>query len=405
MARAVNVLLDVGDKRYDINKMGLIKLEFNRFLGSTQSASSGVLSDLTITMFDQTGDELLSILQASQNNLKISYGFENNLSQPYNLNLLKFNSTFNNLGAMVSIGAIGSQINRKFPAEVYPPGTSFRNIILKMAERNGWYTGSEGSTDFVNVNVLLDRALYKSPDETDMQFLESKLIPLANQSATNTTNSSQTTFFDFQLVQVEGRLSLFFREYSSRGTKRRIWKYEYGSSSNNSIISLTNFIDFSFLINGVSIKIPMVAEDAIIRDEDSLELEIQDTIKNKLEDISKFIRDNNLPEIDPANFLWNVEVIPVEDTGNVEIEDIILNEIQKVINAISTIEIEVIGNPKIMPTDLIDLTVKNKDGDLNIISSSSSSGSYWRVITIKEQIGMDGYTTRMQLVREVVNFI
>ena len=417
MAKAVNVLLDVGDKRYDINKMGLVKMEFDRFLGSTQSSESGVLSDMTITMFDQTGDELLSILQASQNNIKISYGFEDNLSDRYNLNLIKFNTTYNNLGAMVSIGAIGSQINRKFPAEVYPPGTTFRSILVAMAERNGWYIGpkkserpdgNEGfyeSREYIDINLALDRNLFKAPDETDVQFIQNKLLPLADRSAFNTQDAFQSTFWDFKLTNVNGRLTLFFRPYSNRGTARRIWKYTYGESSDNSIISLTNFIDFSFLVKGLSIRVPMSSTDFILQEEGSIEKKIQDTIKGKLESISRFIRENNLPEIDPANFKWNVEVYPVEDIGNVSIEDIILDEIKKVINAISTIEIEIIGNPKIMPVDLIDLTVKNKDGNLNIVSSSAAGGSYWRVVKLQEDIGINGYTTKMQLVREVVNFI
>lgn len=411
MARAVNVLLDVGENRYDMNKMGLVRMEFNRFLGSTQSATSGVLSDLTITMFDKTGHELLSILQAAQSNIRVSYGFEDNLSEPYNLNLIKFNSTYNNLGAMVSVGAIGSQTNRKFPAESYRAGTNIKDIVIVMAKRNGWYIGPQRddgtfeTENYIDIDLALDRTLFKSPDETDIQFLETKILPLANQSAFNTLNTTQTRFWDFQLTYVNGRLTFFFRRYSNRGTSRRIWKYSYGESENNSIISLTNFIDYSFLIQGLSIRIPMTATDALLQGDDEVEQTVKNTIENKLEDIAQFIEDNNLPQLDPRNFVWNVEVYPVEDTGNVSVEDIVLQEIQNVINAISTIELEIIGNPKIMPTDLIDLTVKNKDGDLNIISSTASSGSYWRVIQIKEQIGMDGYSTKLQLVREVVNFI
>lgn len=404
MARAVNVLLDVGDQRYDINQMGLIDMEFNRIL-SPEDISSGVLSDLTMTLFDKTGHELLSILQASQSNMRLSYGFEGELSEVYSLNLLKFNTTYNNLGAMVSVGAIGSQINRKFPSEVYPPETNIRSILVNMARRNNWYIGPEGSREYVDVNLTLDRPLFKGPDESDIQFIRSKIEPLAHQSVLNLGNASRANFWDFKLTQIDGRLTFFFRPYSYRGTERRIWKYTYGDTSNNAIISLTNRIDFSFLVQGLSIKIPMTAPDLVTQTEDELEQQVQSVIKNKLEDISEFIRDNNLPDIDPANFKWNVEVYTAEDIGNTSIEDIILEEIQKVINAISTIEIEVIGNPKIMPTDLIELIVKNKYGDLNIVSSTSSAGSYWRVVTIQEKIGMSGFSTKMQLVREVTHFI
>jgi len=404
MARAVNVLIDVGDKRYDLNEMGLINMEFNRIL-SPEDISSGVLSDLTMTLFDKTGYQLLSILQASQSNMRVSYGFEGELSDVYSLNLLKFNTTYNNLGAMVSVGAIGSQISTMYPAESYLPGTPIRNILVTMAKRNDWYIGPEGSREYIDINVPLDRPLFKAEDESDIEFIRNKIEPLAHLSVVNAGSATRTSFWDFKLTQVNGRLSFFFRPYSYRGTERRIWKYSYGDTSNNAIISLTNRIDFSFLVQGLSIKIPITAPDFVTQTEAELEESVKSIIQNKLEDITRFIRDNNLPEIDPATFKWNVEVYKTEDLGNSTIEDIILDEIQKVINAISTIELEVIGNPKIMPTDLIELVVKNKYGDLNIISSTSSSGSYWRVITIKEKIGMAGFSTSMQLVRESVNFI
>lgn len=406
MPQAINVLLDVNDNRYDINKMGLVSMEFNRFLGSTKSAKSGILSDMTITMFDKTGSSLLSILQAGQSNIRVSYGFDENMSDPYALNILKFNSTYNNLGAMVSIGAIGTQINRKFSAETYPVGTNIRNILVNMAERNNWYIGEPGSTDFIDVNLNINKTLFKGPDQTDMQFIETQILPLANQSVTNLSlNTFQTSFWDFQLTVVNDRLTLFFRKYSNRGSERRIWTYSYGESADNSIISLTNFIDFSFLVRGLSIKIPITAVDALVQPQEQLQESIESLIKSKLETIEQYIRDNNLPEINPAQFLWNIEVVPVENTGDSTIEDIVLNEIQKAINAISTIEIEVIGNPKIMPTDLINLIVKNKEGDINIVSSSAANGSYWRVIMIQEKIGMAGFTTKMQLVRESISFV
>lgn len=404
MARAVNVLLDVGDKRYDINQMGLINMEFNRIL-SPEDISSGILSDMSMTLFDKTGHELLSILQASQSNIRLSYGFEDALSDVYSLDLLKFNTTYNNLGAMVSVGAIGSQINRKFPSEVYGPGTNIRDILVKMAGRNGWYIGPEGSREYIDINLQLDRPLFKGPDETDIQFIRNKIEPLAHSSVVDTGNATRANFWDFKLTQIDGSLAFFFRPYSYRGTERRVWKYTYGDTSNNAIISLTNRIDFSFLVKGLSIRVPITAPDFVTQTEDELEQKIQSIIQDKLEDIEQFIRDNNLPEVSPANFRWNVEVYKTEDVGNSTVEDIILNEIQKVVNAISTIELEVIGNPKIMPTDLIELIVKNKYGDLNIVSSTSKTGSYWRVVTIKEKVGMSGFSTSMQLVREVTNFI
>jgi len=402
MAQAVNVILDVGDSRYDLNQMGLVSMKFNRFIGSTQNATSGILSDMTITMFDKTGSQLLAILQKAQNSILISYGFENNLSEVYRLDLLKFNSTYNNLGSMVSINAIGNQINRKYEAETYPAGTNIRNIIEIMARRNNWFIGPPNSEEFVDIDLKLNKTVFKSPDQTDMQFLEKEILPLANQSAIDLTNAFRTSFWDMQLTYINGKLTFFFRPYSYRGSERRIWSYSYGTSANNAIVSLTNFIDFSFLIRGLSIQVPMTAVDALVLNEEDLQEKVESVIKNKIEAVAEYLEENNIATLNPRNFLWNVEVVPSEDIGDLTVEEIVLNEVKRVINAISTIELEVIGNPKIMPTDLIDLLVMNKDGTPNIISSGNSS--YWRVIGIEENIGLAGYTTKMKLVREVVNF-
>jgi hypothetical protein len=72
-------------------------------------------------------------------------------------------------------------------------------------------------------------------------------------------------------------------------------------------------------------------------------------------------------------------------------------------NTINTMELTVIGNPNIMPTDLIEIVVRNKDGSANILSSTSAVGSYWRIITIRESIGLQGYQTTLRLVREIIN--
>lgn len=119
MAKAVNVILDVNNREYDLNTMGLVNMTFDRYLGEPSVATSGVLSNLDVTMFDYTGYNLLSILQAERGNIRIRYGFDDNLSDVYVLNSLKYKATYNNMGVMIAIGAYATQTNRTFPAEVF----------------------------------------------------------------------------------------------------------------------------------------------------------------------------------------------------------------------------------------------------------------------------------------------
>ena len=401
MPRAISVILQVGDTSYDMNKMGLIRMAFNRFLDTQKNINSNVLSNLEITMFDKTGSELIALLQQNNNNILLKYGFEDDMSAVYKLNLLKYKATYNNLGAMVSVGAYGIQINKKWGSKIYKQGETFRAILREMARQNNWYIGGSNSDEYINVgNLALPRNINRGQNETDMQFIINKLLPIANDSAYH-ADPSYTNFWDVKLTQDNAnRLAFYFRSYKDRSTQRRLWKYEYGSSNNNAILSLTNTVDYSFLINGVSIQVPASASDIIIPEGEQSELRIRSIISENIGQIEDFISKAGLPYIDPNNFIWNVELIEAENIGNVTLKDAVLNKIQDVMNAINTLELEVIGNPKIMPSDLIEIHVRNKDGGTNIISSNSSVGSYWRIVKIQETIGLDGYITKLGLVRE-----
>lgn len=63
------------------------------------------------------------------------------------------------------------------------------------------------------------------------------------------------------------RPEFFFRENNVRKIQRRIFNYSYGEDTNSSIISLTNSVDMSFLINGLTLEIPMTAGDYLVTDE------------------------------------------------------------------------------------------------------------------------------------------
>lgn len=408
MPQAVNVILYIDDEQYNLNKMGLVSMKFERFLaGNTSSIASNVLSELEIAMFDKTGSDLIAILQRNQNNIKVSYGFENESMSPvYNLNIIKFKTTYNNLGAMVVIGAIGSEINRKFPSEVFAPKTKIIDILKSLAQRNNWYIGGIGSKEYIDIDerIELTQFILKEQNETDYDFIVNKIVPLINQTVIELSSRRKFQLFNVQLADIDGRVSLIFKKLTSKGSERRVWKYEYGSSANNAIISLTNSVDMSFLVRGLTIQVPLTATDFLQSDED-IQKRVKNILDNNIEFIDNLITEYGLPIINYNNFLFNVETVSAENIGNISEEQIILEKLRQVMNSINTMELEVIGNPSIMTTDLIDLTIKNKNGDLNILSSSSAIGSFWRVIGIEEVIGLNGYSTRLQLVRDITVII
>ena len=72
-------------------------------------------------------------------------------------------------------------------------------------------------------------------------------------------------------------------------------------------------------------------------------------------------------------------------------------------SVINTLDLTVVGNPEIKPTDLIKLTVMNKDGSYDYLTTPSGSSTYWRVLKITEEIGANGYRTRLSLAKEILN--
>lgn len=404
MARAIKVLLQVDDKSYDINSMSLIKMTFNRYLGRPTDVMSGVLSDLDITMFDETGYKLLGILQRNRNQIRLKYGFDDDLSETYLLTAIKVKSNFDNMGASMAINGIAQQIKRKFSADIFLEGTPIESIVRQMAKRNNWYIGeSENENTYVDLeNLVLPRDLTKSADETDFEFLYNKVRPLCNKTVTVIEQGKTTVYWDLRLVQQGANVVLYFRPYSSRKNPRKVWKYTYGTSTSSNIINLTNQVDMSYLLDGLTIKIPITAE-LLILDEEQAESYVKEQIMSVHETIEEIADKYNIPLASSANdFKWNIEFYQGENLGNTTVKDLLLKKIEEAMLAINTCQLTVIGNPRIMPMDLIELIVKNKDGNLNILSSNSSGGSYWRIISIKEEIGISGYETTMDLVREVL---
>jgi len=404
MPQAISVLLQVDDISYDLNRMGLMQMTFDRFLGSPDNIKSGVLSNLDITMYDESGYKLISILQRNRNKIKLKYGFTDNMSKVFQLTAIKLNSNFDNMGVSVAINGIAQQIYNKFPADVFVKGTPIETIVRQMAQRNNWYIG-DGPTDKSHVDgneLVLPVNLIKKQDETDIEFIINKLKPLCNKSVTVIKEGSSTIYWDIKLTHNGANTELFFRPYTQRTKTRRVWTYEYGTKTDNRIINLTNRIDMSYLLEGLTVKIPITTETMLLDNATATQY-IEEKIASVSAAIDSLARRYDIPLISNNNdFKFNIDLYAAEDAGEIPLEDLLLQRVEDAVQAINTCELTVIGNPQIMPTDLIELIVKNRDGNLNIISSNSSGGSYWRVIGIKETIGLSGYQTTLNLVRETL---
>jgi hypothetical protein len=408
--RSINVVLEYTDpggviQSIDINKQGLVDLTFNRFLGSLKNAKSGVLTNVDMTMFDSTGYKLLTMFQASGGRLRFRYGFEDDLSETYTVTIVKFKSTHNNMGAMSSIGSIAKESYASFGPEIYRADTLVETILIRMAKRNNWYIGDEPTNtsngrlyyrDHINVGDLkLPWPLYLEPGESDTDFIYNKLLPLCQRTVVSASDVEQD-FWDVTLFSDPNlRTEFYFRKFGDRELHRRVWSYEYGMSIDSGVLSLTNTIDYTFLINGLSIKHGadpaeyMAATDAQLA-EDYTKI----IVDNWTEKIKPMFEAIHLPAPDADQFALKLTIVPMEEATDESLEVRLFNELRQAIMAINTVELQVIGNWKIKPIDIIDLQVRDREGHYNIVSG------LWKVVKISENIGKGGYVTNLSLVRE-----
>jgi hypothetical protein len=185
-----------------------------------------------------------------------------------------------------------------------------------------------------------------------------------------------------------------------------VWVYDVGTSSNSSVIEFTSELDLSFLINGLSIVLYDSDISSLIRNDNDViteantpEAEIQEILKTSVE---KLIKDYNLPITLPDRLNFNVTLKFSENLGSLTVEQRILAAIDHAIQSVSKVTLKVIGNPQIKPADLVKLEVTYNDQTSNLISANGDR-SFWKVIQITENIGLDGYTTDLVLAREILN--
>lgn len=401
--QAINVIMYINDGEndiaFDLNKEGLYRMTFDRYADANNDAS-GILTSMDITLIDITGNQLISKLQKNDYNLRVRYGFDNIMSPVYTLNILGINSNFNNAGMTLSLGAIGRQLSQDFPAEVYKIGVKLSDILYTMAKRNNWY--ADETT--IDCDLRIDKPLLKESGETDIDFIMNKLRPIATRSVVpESISASNTSFWDVKLYDNGSQFELHFKP-TGRTIGRRVWKYEYNMNGDSHVLDINNRLNYSYTLSGLTIQ---VSSDDLEANTMGSDKEASEYLTKKIYDLSdeidKVFQKYNLPMFSTNNFKFKADLVRAEDIGNKTLNQRILEAVDKAVMSINTMEMVVIGNPNIRPTDLIDLIVKNRDGSINVLTSPTNISSYWRVIGIKETIGTDGYKTHLKLVREVVN--
>lgn len=400
--RAVNVfLLPKSGERIDLTDSGLMSLTFDRYLNIPANQASGILQTLDISLYSKSGNDLVGLLQRQNSNLYLQYGFEGDeLSPVYDLQIIKLNVVRQDTGKAIAIGAIGTEEQKQFPAEIYKQGAKISDILHSMAERNGWQTD-------IDCNLSLPTILLKEPDTYDWNFIQDKLLPLANKSViTNNIDYNSSLFWEAKLVKTGPLATLHFRPKNKRGGALRIWRYEYGTSPSNEIISYTQQLDLSHLIKGLNIQISTSSFEKSLTGSDTLQKQINRITADLSEQVKAIHKKYNVPMLGIDKFKFNVklveEVIPEESDIVETLTTKILEAIEKAVSVINTIELTVIGNPSILPTDLVELVIKDIDGTYDWFTTPSGSSTYWKVVGIREEIGLSGYTTKLNLVKEVL---
>lgn len=405
MAQTVSVRLEIDDRYIDLNEHGLLNMTFDRF---SASDTSGILSELDLVMYDKTGSTLLPlILHNVDGQLRLQYGFVGDtedttlLSEVYVLNILKIKPRWTNRASTLSIGAIATQVAKPPLARYYKAGTYIKDIVKDIAKYNGWYMGPEDANVVAEGKIPVD--LYKDPAKSDFTFIKETLIPIVEAQYITV---KKVTFYDCRLVGTAlGRPELFFRPKANK--QRKVWSYSIGKNINSNVISVDADIDLSFLIKGLTIEIPATTLDYAILSETELEDKLTTIYADQKEYMEEALKKYNIPLMLPSKLKFNTKIMPPEgdedDEGTIalKIEQRILAAITNAMKTISTMKLTVVGNPHIMPNDLIELNVLNIDGTHHILSSGASN-SFWEVIKISEQIGLDGYKTELTLARALV---
>lgn len=388
------------EKVLNLNQQGLVSMEFERYLSDIKHRASNIMTDLDLTMFDSSGYTLLSAIQSASGSLFIRYGFDDNMSPRYKITPTRYNTVQNNRGIMLGLGGFGIQdefLTDK--VEVYKEKTNIRKLLEGFARRNNWFTNNG---EYINVskNLVTPSIIYRDANTSDFNFIKEEIIPLLSRHTVFSDKektkliTNHDGFYDTILEENAGRIEFhIFPTIERNDITRNVWEYTYGVDTKSLIIEMTNKINYDWIVNGLTVRVPLVGE-YLVKPEEETKKQLKEVLESNLDLIKKIFAENKvvLPELE--NLKFRFQFYESDLTQYKDFKEIAEEKLREIVNVFNTMELAVVGNPHIRAMDRIHLIVKNKDGR-DMIQTG-----YWKIIGIKEQIGLGGYQTKLSLVRD-----
>ena len=405
MAQAVKMYLLVNGKEVDLTEAGIINASFDRYM-NPNNVRSGILSQMDLVLFDTKGSNLLPQLTGpTANSITFKYGFidedsptrDRYMSPWYKLDIIKAKSRWTNGGATLSLGAVGQQIQVSTQARIYLKGTSIRDIIFDIAEAQGWDTTYVHEDSLKNLVLLNDTI--KEAGEDDFAFLEQKIKPLCYTSGL--VSGLVFESWVVRLFKIGTITHLHFAPVSKK-IKETVWVYDIGVTPNSQVLEFTSEVDLSYLIKGLNLVVYSSDVDLLVGPDRDQEQIVQETVKKATECARKILSDYHIPIELPDNITFNVTLKYSEDADGLTLEQRILAALDRAIQNVAKVELTVVGNPHIMPNDLVLLNAKYNDGVSQLITAAGGS-SYWRIVQITENVSLGNYTTSLVLAREIID--
>lgn len=404
MAQAVKMYLLVNGEEVDLTEAGIINASFDRYM-NPNNVRSGILSQMDLVLFDTKGSNLLPQLTGSAaNSITFKYGFidedsptrDRYMSPWYKLDLIKVKSRWTNGGATLSLGAVGQQIQVSTQARIYLKGTKISRIVSDIAKAQGWDTTYVHWISLERLVLLND--IIKEAGEDDFVFLEQKIKPLCYTSGL----VSGTVFEPWvvRLFKIGTITHLHFAPVSKK-IKETVWVYDIGVTPNSQVLEFTSEVDLSYLIKGLNLVVYSSDVDLLVGPDRDQEQIVQETVKKATKCVREILENYNIPIRLPDNIAFNVTLKYSEDADGLTLEQRILAALDRAIQNVAKIELTVVGNPHIMPNDLVLLNAKYIDGVSQLITADGGS-SYWRIVQITENVSLGNYTTNLVLAREII---
>lgn len=404
MAQAVKMYLLVNGKEVDLTEAGIINASFDRYM-NPNNVRSGILSQMDLVLFDTKGSNLLPQLTGSAaNSITFKYGFidedsptrDRYMSPWYKLDLIKVKSRWTNGGATLSLGAVGQQIQVSTQARIYLKGTKISRIVSDIAKAQGWDTTYVHWISLERLVLLND--IIKEAGEDDFVFLEQKIKPLCY-----TSGLVSGTVFEPWVVRLFkiGTITHLHLAPVSKKIKETVWVYDIGVTPNSQVLEFTSEVDLSYLIKGLNLVVYSSDVDLLVGPDRDQEQIVQETVKKATKCVREILENYNIPIRLPDNIAFNVTLKYSEDADGLTLEQRILAALDRAIQNVAKVELTVVGNPHIMPNDLVLLNAKYIDGVSQLITADGGS-SYWRIVQITENVSLGNYTTSLVLAREII---